>query len=105
MVNEFGFLKSNHKKKANGSESRYLIHIKIAIKSGELPPYFLEIPSIVMSRKKEFIERYENGTLKDLTYYDKEKKVQRNYYDSLMYKDIYHWYHEQKKGESNDKPF
>ena len=74
MVNEFGFLKSNHKKKANGSESRYLIHIKIAIKSGELPPYFLEIPSIVMSRKKEFIERYENGTLKDLTYYDKEKE-------------------------------
>ena len=105
MVNEFGFLKSNYKKKSNGSESRYLIHIKIAIKSGELPPYFLEIPSIVMSRKKEFIERYENGTLKDLTYYDKEKKVQRNYYDSLMYKDIYHWYHEQKKGESNDKPF
>jgi hypothetical protein len=106
MVNEFGFLKTNHSKKANGSESKWLIHIKVAIKSGELPPYFLEIPSILMAKKKEFIERYENGTLQMMTYFDKSKKIERNYYDSLMYKDLYHWYHEsKKKGESNEHPF
>ena len=59
-----------------------------------------------MAKKKEFIERYESGTLKMMTYYDRNKKIERNYYDSLMYKDLYHWYQESKqKGESNEQPF
>tara|TARA_R110002020_G_scaffold156650_2_gene338901 strand:- start:310 stop:918 length:609 start_codon:yes stop_codon:yes gene_type:complete len=111
MVNEFGFLKTNHSKRSNGSESNWVIWIKRAIKSGELEPYFLEIPSILMAKKEQFIKNFLNGTLTEMTYYDKKRKIERNYYESLMYKDIYHWYHDEsrvddvKEGELNDKPF
>jgi|TARA_R110001583_G_scaffold95008_1_gene238731 hypothetical protein len=110
-VNEFGFLKTNHSKRSNGSESNWVIWIKRAIKSGELEPYFLEIPSILMAKKEQFIKNFLNGTLTEMTYYDKKRKIERNYYESLMYKDIYHWYHDEsrvddvKEGELNDKPF
>lgn len=111
MVNEFGFLKTNHSKRSNGSESNWVIWIKQAIKSGELNPYFLEIPAVLMAKKEQFIKHFVNGTLREMTYYDKKRKVERNYYESLMYKDIYHWFHDAsrvddvKKGELNDKPF
>ena len=110
-VNEFGFLKTNHSKRSNGSESNWVIWIKRASKSGELEPYFLEIPSILMAKKEQFIKNFLNGTLTEMTYYDKKRKIERNYYESLMYKDIYHWYHDEsrvddvKEGELNDKPF
>ena len=81
-------------------ESKYVADIKFAIKSGELEPAYLELPSIPENLNKKFIEHYESGRLRML-------KTQKgtSYYDSLMYLDIYVWYQESKKWELNDKPF
>ena len=96
--NVFSKLKGN--KTMHNCESKYVADIKFAIKSGELEPAYLELPSIPEYLKKRFIEHYEGGTLKQL-----KTQGGTNYQDSLMYMDIYFWYQESKKGELNDKPF
>ena len=91
VVNDYGKMnyienmKSNHSR--SGTMTKFLIPIKIAIKLGQLPPYFLEMPSIPFHRKSEFIERYDNGTLEKLTYV--KNKQTFNFRDTLMMRDMY----------------
>jgi len=97
--NVFPLLKGN--KTMHNIESKYVADIKFAIKSGELEPAYLELPSIPEHLNKKFVEHYESGRLRML-------KTQKGttYYDSLMYLDMYVWYQESKKGdELNGKPF
>jgi len=98
IVNEFGYLKTN--KKVHNKESDWVIQIKYAIKSGELNPYFLEIPAVLLAKKQQFIKAYLNGTLKQMTY--QKEGMTFKYYDSLMYPEIYHWYQDSKYGDSNE---
>ena len=103
-VNYFDKMKMNKNK--HNKQSEYVIPIKQAIKSGELEPYFLEIPAIAFHRKDAFIKHYENGTLKELTY--KKDNMTYNFLDSLMYMDLYFDYQERKRKESevdNGHPF
>ena len=100
FVRENVFPKLKGNKTMHNIESKYVADIKFAIKSGELEPAYLELPSIPENLNKKFIEHYESGRLRML-------KTQKgtSYYDSLMYLDIYVWYQESKKGELNGKPF
>jgi hypothetical protein len=95
-VNYFNKMKMNKNK--HNKQSEYVIPIKQAIKSGELEPYFLEIPAVDFHRKDAFIKHYENGTLSQLTY--KKDNRTYNFQDSLMYMDLYFEYQERKKKES-----
>ena len=95
IVNDYGKvnyienMKTNHTR--SGTTTKFQIPIKIAIKLGQLPPYFLELPSIPFHRKSEFIERYDNGTLEQLQYQKKIEGRMRtfNFRDTLMMRDMY----------------
>ena len=104
VVNDFGVVNYYEKMKMNftknNKQSEYVIPIKRAIKSGELKPYFLEIPSIHFSRKEQFIEHYLKGTLHLLTY-TKEGKTYK-FSDSLMYPFVYAEYKESLRGNTNE---